>query len=112
MTYTDQGIKPDPAKVEGIQAMPPPSNKKELQEFLGLITYLITCLLKQDADFQWDVNHQACFDALKQEVTKDSILQYFDVKKPVVLQVDASQCGLGATLLQDGKPVAFAPKSL
>ena len=40
MTYTDQGVKPDPAKVEGIQAMPPPSNKKEQEEFLGRIIYL------------------------------------------------------------------------
>ena len=73
---------------------------------------MLRCLLKQDVDFQWDVNHQACFDALKVEVTKDSTLQYFDVKKPIVLQVDASLRGLGAALLQDGKPVAYASKSL
>ena len=125
MTYTNQGVKLDPAEVEGIQAMPPPLNKKELQKFLGLITYLspfvqnlsqkslvLRCLLKQDVDFQLDVNHQACFDALKQEVKTASTLQYFDVKKPVVLHVDASLHGLGAALLQDGKPVAYASKSL
>ena len=33
-------------------------------------------------------------------------------KKPVVLQVDASQVGLGATLLQDSKVIAYASKSL
>ena len=125
MTYTDQGVKPDPAKVEGIQGIPPPSNQKEQQKFLGLITYLspfvqnlsqkslvLRCLLKHDVDFQWDFNHQACFDARKQEVTKDCVLQYFDVKKPVVLQVDASLPGLRTALLQDGKPVAYAAKSL
>ena len=73
---------------------------------------MLRCLFKQDVHFQWDVNHQACFDALKQEVTKHSILQYFVVKKPAVLQVDASLYGLEVALLQDGKPVAYASKSL
>ena len=31
---------------------------------------------------------------------------------PVTIQVDASQVGLGAALLQNGKPVAFASKTL
>ena len=31
--------------------------------------------------------------------------RYFDTTKGVVLQVDSSQVGLGAVLLQDGKPV-------
>ena len=38
--YTDQGIKPDPAKVKDIQEMPSPTNKDELRKFLGMITYL------------------------------------------------------------------------
>ena len=37
---------------------------------------------------------------------------YFNPEKEVTLQVDASQFGLGATLLQEGKPVAYASKSL
>ena len=36
----------------------------------------------------------------------------FDPNKPTVLQVDASQEALGAVLTQEGKPVAFASKSL
>ncbi|PIK45275.1 hypothetical protein BSL78_17872 [Apostichopus japonicus] len=38
--YTSQGIHPDPAKVADIQSMTPPSNKTELQQFLGMMTYL------------------------------------------------------------------------
>ena len=45
-------------------------------------------------------------------VCKDTTLRYFDSRKPVVIQVDASQKGLGAALLQDGHPVAFASKAL
>ena len=40
-------------------------------------------------------------------VCKDTALQYFNVCKPVTVQVDAFQKGLGAALLQDGCPVAF-----
>ena len=39
-------------------------------------------------------------------------LCYFDVRKPVTIQVDASGKGLGAALLQEGRPVAFASKAL
>ena len=49
---------------------------------------------------------------LKKTISKDVNLQYFDPKKPVVLQVDASQVGLGAALLQDSKVIAYASKSL
>ena len=39
-------------------------------------------------------------------------LTYFDPSKPSVIQVDASMRGLGAALLQDNKPIAFASKAL
>ena len=34
------------------------------------------------------------------------------MKKPVIIQVDASGKGLGAALIQDDGPVAFASKAL
>ena len=37
---------------------------------------------------------------------------YFDVSKPVVIQVDARQEALGAALVQEGHIIAFASKSL
>ena len=39
-------------------------------------------------------------------------LRYFDPAQPVQLEVDASQQGLGAALMQGGMPIAFASKSL
>ena len=39
-------------------------------------------------------------------------LSYFDPVKPAILQVDASQEALGAALVQDGHPIAYASKSL
>ena len=37
---------------------------------------------------------------------------YFDVSRPVTVQVNTSQKGLGASQLQDGHPVAFSSKAL
>nr|XP_039255361.1 uncharacterized protein K02A2.6-like [Styela clava] len=37
---TDKGLKPDPNKVKAVQDMPVPENVKDLQRFLGVITYL------------------------------------------------------------------------
>ena len=49
---------------------------------------------------------------LKELSSSTPILQYYDVKKPVQLSVDASSKGLGTVLLQDQKPVAYASRAL
>ena len=62
--------------------------------------------------FIWNNSYWEAFDKVKSMVCKDNTLQYFDVHKPVTVQVYASQKGLGASLLQDGHPVAFVSKAL
>ena len=37
---------------------------------------------------------------------------YYDVSQPVTISCDASQSGLGADLLQNAKPVAYASRAL
>ena len=123
--YDKDGAHPDPKKVEAIHKMPPPEEPQELQKFLGMTTYLspfipslstftapLRELLQKDSEFTWNDSYQEAFDTVKQMVCKDTTLRYFDSRKPVVIQVDASQKGLGAALLQDGCPVAFASKAL
>jgi hypothetical protein len=44
--------------------------------------------------------------------TPGLVLQYYDPDKPLTVQVDASQNGLGAVLMQEGKPLSYASKAL
>jgi len=119
------GLHPDPAKVQAILTMNPPSDVKELQTFLGTVTYLsrytanlsqlsapLRDLCKKDSEFIWGPEHQQAFDQLKKTFTSPPTLQYFDGTKDVKIQVDASLRGLGAALLQDKGPVEYASKSL
>ena len=45
-------------------------------------------------------------------VTNTPVLTYFDSKKPVLLTVDSSSTGLGAAVIQNGKPVAYGSRAL
>ena len=60
---------------------------------------------------QWSEAHDVAFQKIKNHISEDSCLQYFNSTKEV-LQVDVSQVGLGAVSLQDGKPVTYTSKAL
>jgi len=124
---SSEGLKMDPAKVKAIQDMPPPNSKSELQTVLGMVTYLqrfapklseitlpLRQLLSKDVEFVWDMHQQEAFQKVKNVITQSPgpVLAYFDPKKEITLQVDASKYGLAAVLMQDEKPVSFASNSL
>ena len=69
-------------------------------------------LLHQDTEFSCNESHDAAFHCIKQLIAVDVTLHHYNVKHPVKIYVDASLHGLGAALVQDGKPVAFASKAL
>ena len=71
-------------------------------------------MLTQDMIFHWDEMANASFQRIKDLITKTASqpLRYYDCTKPVIVQANASQRGLGGFLLQDGQPIAFASKSL
>ena len=74
-----------------------------------------TFLREQISSWDWNPSTDIVFQNLKQWICKtllNTALTYFDHTKPVVIQTDASEYGLGATLLQEGRPIAFASKTL
>ena len=123
--YTDHGVFSDPDKIEDVRNMTTPQDKPDLLRFLGLITYLsphlpkladrtaiLRDLTKEDVPFEWSEDHEAAFNNLKTLVATNIGLSYYDQNSPVTLEVDASIKGLGAVLVQNDKPIAFASKTL
>ena len=124
-TYTTDGCKPAQSRVSAISDMPPPTSKKQVQSFIGMVNYLskflarlselaepIRELCKDKVPFNWGPEHQDVFKQIKHEIVRAPILAYYNPKKETVLQTYASVKGLGACLLQDQKPIYFASKAL
>ena len=45
-------------------------------------------------------------------LTNAPVIAYFDPNKEVVLRVDSSKDAVGAVIVQDGRPVEYASRSL
>ena len=123
---TENGLKADSEKLAAIDNMPPPVDVKGIQRLLGMATYLakfvpnfsevtapLRSLLDKDAEFYWDTTvHGLTLERLKSLLRSATVLQFFDLKLPTTVQCDSSQNGLGACLLQNGRPVAYASRAL
>ncbi|XP_041362008.1 uncharacterized protein K02A2.6-like [Gigantopelta aegis] len=122
---SNRGLKPDPAKIEALVKMEPPTDKEGVERLRGMVNYLskflpnlsdvmqpISMLSHQDVEWSWTSIQDKAFSKLKTLLTEAPVLAYFDDKKHLVIQCDASSKGLGAVLLQDSKPLAYASRAL
>ena len=106
--YSAQGMHPDPKKVQGITEMTAPTDKQQLQSFLGMVNYMGTfipnlshhteplrTMLKKDNVFHWDDQQTRSFQQVKTLITKANTtpLRYYDRNLPVTVQADASLRG-------------------
>lgn len=59
-------------------------------------------LLHNTSEFIWDEPQASAFQKVKEILTRipGPVLAYYDPKKPVTLQVDASKYGFGVVLLK------------
>jgi len=122
---TENGLQPDPEKVRAVKDLPTPKSKEELRRFLGIIQYLskfipnlsevdgpLRDVMKKDCQFHWDKPQDKSFKKLKDLCTSSSVLAYYDVRKEVTIQCDASSYAVGGVLLQEGRPIAYTSSAM
>lgn len=123
---TQNGIRPNPKKIECVLKYPIPQTPKQIKQFLGLSGYYrkfmrdyskiakpMTSYLKKDSKI--DVNnleYKKSFETLKTLLVNDPILAYPDFSKSFILNTDASNFALGAVLSQENHPICYASRTL
>ena len=117
---TEDGIKPDPAKIQTLLDWPFPSTALGLSQFLGLAVYFrkfipnfsrvaapLYHLIKKTVRYEEGEEARQAFNVLKKLLVSPPVLAYPDTDLPYELISDASVTGCGAVLVQAERPVAY-----
>lgn len=124
-------VKTDPVKTQAVADWPVPTNRKQLQRFLGFANFYrrfiknysqiaspLTRLTSVHQSFVWNSEANSAFNNLKNRFISAPVLIHPDPEKQFVVEVDASDSGVGAVLSQrtsdDGRlhPCAFFSRKL
>ena len=105
--------------------MPTPTDVPSLQRLLGMIKYLaqyipnestitapLRALLKKEVEWNWTSEHDSAMNKLREVLTSERVLAYYDVTKPVTIPGRRITVRLGSMPLQDGNPIAYTSRSM
>jgi hypothetical protein len=119
-----QGVSTDPAKTAAMLQWPNPTNFIDLRGFLGLTGYYrrfvpkygvlanpLTQILRHK-QFQWTSAADKAIGVLKQAMASTPVLGLPQFDEPFEVETDASDDGIGAVLMQKGRPLAYLSKAL
>ena len=122
---TQNGVKPLSKKVEAIVNLAPPTTRKQVRRFIGLVNYYrdmwvkrsdilapLTALTSIKAPWKWGEAEQKAFDTMKRSMARETILAYPNFTKPFEIHTDASAFQLGSCISQDKRPIAFYSRKL
>ena len=68
--------------------------------------------MSRDVVWSWDPEEEAAAQQVKNLIPTAPVLVHFDPGKPLTVQCDASKSGLGAALMQEGRPIAYASRAM
>lgn len=118
------GVQTDPSKIQDIVKWKTPTNVTQLRGFLGLTGYYrrfvkgyaVICKPLHEAlqktGFKWGMEQETAFAALKAAMSTPLVLTLPNFTLPFVIETGATGVGLGAVLMQGGRPIAYFSKSL
>ncbi|KAL8609234.1 hypothetical protein ACOMHN_036678 [Nucella lapillus] len=122
---TSDGLKIDPEKLEAVRDIPKPMDVEGVRRFCGFVNYLakflpklsevlepIRQLTRDNVPWMWTATHDQAFATVQKLVTEAPVLAFYDPTEELQIQCDASQSGLGAVLLQKGRPIAHSSRAL
>ncbi|KAK1794594.1 hypothetical protein P4O66_001314 [Electrophorus voltai] len=104
----------DPVKMRVIENWPRPTLVRQVQRFLGFTAFycrfevnfssveapLTVLTRKASGWFCWPIKAQQALEKIKHHLIVALILQLSDVELPFIIEVDASEVGVGAVLSQ------------
>ncbi|UYV80156.1 hypothetical protein LAZ67_18001842, partial [Cordylochernes scorpioides] len=109
-----EGIKPAEYNIKAVRDFPQPKKAKEVQSFLGMCSYYrkfikdfsliadpLTSLIRKNVQIIWTGKQEEAFQNLKKALMNPPILGHFDPNAATCIHTDASNIGLGATLIQN-----------
>ncbi|BHF76420.1 hypothetical protein SprV_0501951800 [Sparganum proliferum] len=125
-----QGLRPLSSKVEAIRDFPPPTSKRQLQRFLGMVNFyrrflpncadlmlpLTNLLSGPKGPLELRGHAPTAFERIKTSLADATLLTHPAPEAPLSLMVDASTVAVGAVLQQhindSTRPLAFFSKKL
>ncbi|BHF80139.1 hypothetical protein SprV_0702326300 [Sparganum proliferum] len=125
-----QGLRPLSSKVEAIRGIPPPTSKRQLQRFLGMVNFyrrflpncadlmlpLTNLLSGPKGPLELRGHSLTAFERIKTSLADATLLTHPAPEAPLSLMVDASTVAVGAVLqlhINDSTgPLAFFSKKL
>lgn len=120
-----QGIQVDEEKVCAIQEWLSPTSVGNFRSFHGLTSFYqrfvndfssiaapLTKVIKKNVGFRWGEDQEKVFQLIKEKLTNTLLLSLPNFSNTFEIHCDASGIGIGAVLMQEGRPIAYFSEKL
>ena len=113
-------IKPDPERLRPLMELPVPADRPALQRAMGMFSHYSRWIrryservrpLVQNSSFPLDSTAKEAFESIRRDIA-NAVVTAIDDSVPFVVETDASEHAIAATLSQNARPVAFFSRTL